>query len=116
MTTIDETNPNISKDFDVGRFVMTRKSDPFSSIWTDQYHEELNKIVKGDDCTVGLTEDNDKLRRWTVYKAEVALLENIQIPQSEIFIQKNSATMNRPRSSIRVSKNTKKASFTSLKN
>ena len=77
----------------------------------------MNKIVKGDGCTVGLTGDNDKLRRWTVYRAEVALLENMKIPQFvEIFIQKNSATMNRPRSSIRVSKNTKKASFTSLKN
>jgi len=38
----------------------------------DQCHEQLNKIVKGDGGAIGLTEDDDKLRRWTICGPEIA--------------------------------------------
>lgn len=34
----------------------------------------VNQIEKGDDGAVYLTEDEDKLRRWTAYGQEVAIL------------------------------------------
>ena len=38
----------------------------------DQCHEQLNTILKGDGSAIGLTEDDDKLRRWTICGPEIA--------------------------------------------
>ena len=38
----------------------------------DQCHEQQNKLVKGDGGAIGLTEDEDRLRKWMVCGAEVA--------------------------------------------
>ena len=38
----------------------------------DQSHKQLDKIVQGDGGAVGLTEDEDKLQRWTVCRPKVA--------------------------------------------
>ena len=38
----------------------------------DQRQEQLNKHVKGDGGIVGLTEDENKLRRWTICSPEIS--------------------------------------------
>ena len=38
----------------------------------DQCHEQQNKLVKRDGGAIGLTEDEDRLRKWMVWGAEVA--------------------------------------------
>ena len=38
----------------------------------DQCHEQQNELVKGDGGAIGLTEDEDRLRKWMVCGAEVA--------------------------------------------
>jgi len=66
MATVDETNIQVKSVFEEGCFVIARTKSPFSSMGIDQCHEQLNKIVKGNGGAIGLTEDNDKLRRWTI--------------------------------------------------
>lgn len=60
----------------------------------------VNQIEKGDDGAVYLTEDEDKLRRWTAYGQEVAILvREYEHPWFlEILIQESSITMTRPHS------------------
>ena len=38
----------------------------------DQRHEQLNKNLKGDGGMIGLTEDEEKLRRWMICTPETA--------------------------------------------
>ena len=38
----------------------------------DQIHEQLNKDIKGDRGMVGLTEDEEKFRHWTIWSPEIA--------------------------------------------
>ena len=38
----------------------------------DQRHEQLNKDIKGDRGMVGLTEDEEKFRHWTICSPEIA--------------------------------------------
>ena len=38
----------------------------------DQCHEQQNELVKGDGGAIGLTEDEDRLRKWMVCGAEAA--------------------------------------------
>ena len=49
-----------------GNFVISRTRNVFSAMGLDQRHEQLNKDVKGDREIVGLTEDEDKLRHWSI--------------------------------------------------
>ena len=72
MTTVGETNVQVKRAFEEGCFVIAKTKNPFSSMGIDQCHEQLNKIVKGDGDAICLTEDDDKLRRWTVCGPEIA--------------------------------------------
>ena len=38
----------------------------------DQCHEQLNKDINDDGGMVSLTEDEDKLRRWTICSPEIS--------------------------------------------
>ena len=38
----------------------------------DQCHEQLNTIVKGDGGALGITEDEEKFRKWMVCGPEIA--------------------------------------------
>lgn len=68
MEMLPETNPTIYHEFEAnnGNFIVSRTSNSFSSMGLDQRHEQLNKDIKGDGGMVGLTEDEDELRRWSV--------------------------------------------------
>ena len=72
MKTLDQSNPQVYQAFkNDGNFVISRTANQFSSMGIDQCHE-LNKLVKGDGGAIGLTEDEDKLRKWMVCGPEVA--------------------------------------------
>jgi hypothetical protein len=61
------TNPDIYQAFqELGCFVVWRTRNSFSSMGLDQRNEQQNKDVKGDGGFLGLTENEEELRRWMV--------------------------------------------------
>ena len=69
---MDQVNPEVNDELMKGCYIISRTSNPFSSMGIDQCHEQLNKRVKGDGGTVGLTEDEDEggwyaNQRWHVW-------------------------------------------------
>ena len=63
MSTLDQTNPNTLITFNNGDFVITRIQNPFSSMEIEQYHKQLDTIVKGDGGAMGITKDKENFRR-----------------------------------------------------
>lgn len=61
-------------EFTKGNFTVHKTTRPFSSMAIDQAHEQNNAHVKGDGGAIGLFEDADALRRWTVAGPEVSRL------------------------------------------
>ena len=76
MVTLDQTNCSTLAAFNSGDFVIKRTKNPFSSMGIDQCHEQLNTIVKGDGGALGLTEDEDKFRKWMVCSPEISRMVN----------------------------------------
>ena len=73
MKTLHTSNPDVYQaSNDSGCFVVARTKNPFSSMGLDQRHEQHNKDLKGDGGILGLTEHEEKLRRWMVCGPEVA--------------------------------------------
>ena len=73
MEILHETNPTVFEEFKhQGNFLISRARNVFSAMGLDQQHEQLNKDVKGDGGIVGLTEDEDKLRHWSICSPEVS--------------------------------------------
>ena len=67
MEMLHKTNPLVYQAFHAnGNFVAARTNNDFSSMALDQRHEQLNKYIKGDRGMVGLTEDEEKFRHWTI--------------------------------------------------
>ena len=52
--------------------LFARTNNDFSSTVLDQRHEQLSKDIKGDEGMVGLTEDEEKFRHWTICSPEIA--------------------------------------------
>ena len=73
MEMLHKINSLIYQEFNAtGNFVVARTNSDFSSIALDQRHEQLNKGIKGDGGMVGLTEDEEKFRHWTIFSPEIA--------------------------------------------
>ena len=73
MQRLEQTDPQIHHEFCMkGNFVVSRRKKSFSSMGIDQRHEQLNKNLKGDGGMIGLTEDEEKLRRWMICTPETA--------------------------------------------
>ena len=73
MNMLPNTNPDVNDAFiNEGNFVISRTPNAFSAMGIDQCHEQLNKLVKGEGGATGLTEDEDRLRKWIVCGPEVA--------------------------------------------
>ena len=73
MEMLHKTNPLVCQAFHAnGNFVAARTNSDFSSMALDQRHEQLNKDIKGDGGMVGLTEDEEKFRHWTICSPEIA--------------------------------------------
>ena len=48
-------HPNVAKEFKAGKFTVQKTRKVFSSIATDQAHEQNNALIKVDGGAVGLT-------------------------------------------------------------
>lgn len=58
------TAPDVHKDFEDGKFVVRKTSNPFSAIGIDQAHGQDNAYVKANGGAIGLTKDPVALRKW----------------------------------------------------
>jgi len=87
---LETTAPAIYRRFLTGGFAICKTHRPFSAIGIDQAHEQNNAVVKGDGGAIGLTEDNDALRRWNI----VGPLLSELINEFEVDLNKNSAPVN----------------------
>ena len=73
MEILQESDSFIFHKFKADRnFVVSRTKNAFSSMRLFQCNEQLNKDVKGKSGMVGLTEDEDKLRQWTICSPEIS--------------------------------------------
>ena len=76
MENLHKTNPSVYEELkNNGNFVISRTKNPFSAMGIDHRHEQLNKDIKdikGSGGMVGLTEDPEKFRRWSVCSPEIA--------------------------------------------
>ena len=68
--------PAIAAEFKNGNFVVNKTNRAFSSLPIDQAHEQKNKIVKGDEGAIGLTESSTQLLRWMVSGPEISRIIN----------------------------------------
>ena len=68
--------PSAYAEFMAGHFVTQKSSHKFSSMAHDQIHEQLNAMVKGDWGVIGITENDQALRRWMVAGPETARMLN----------------------------------------
>ena len=57
-----------------GNFSVQKTNNVFSSMSFDQFHEQMNTLVKGEGGAVGLTEDPQALERWLVAGPEISRL------------------------------------------
>ena len=77
------------EEFLRGNFVTQKKTKrKFSGMAHDQVHEQLNAMVEGDGRVIGITENDEALRRWSVAGPEVARL------LSEVADKENTDTAN----------------------
>lgn len=76
MKSLDKEAPSVATEFGKGHFVVQKSHRAFSSIPTDQAHEQNNRIVKGDGGAIGLTENSCQLLRWMVCGPEISRLIN----------------------------------------
>ena len=68
--------PSVDREFHNGLFVTQKAKQRFSLLAHDQIHEKLNAVVKGDGGVVGITENEEALKRWTVAGPEIARILN----------------------------------------
>lgn len=72
MSSLHLKHPEVFKQFCEGAFVVQKTSRTFSTIALDQAHEQCNALVKGDGGAVGLTNNPNGLRRWTIGGPEIS--------------------------------------------
>ena len=73
---VQEMHPFVYSKFEEGFFVVQNTQHHFSKIAPDQYHEQMNEIIKKDGREVGLTENEAALKRWMVLGPEIARIVN----------------------------------------
>lgn len=74
MSELSRTHPDVFSAFENGKFTVHKTHHKFSAISIDHAHEQNNAIVKGDGGVIGLTDNENALRRWTIAGPEVARL------------------------------------------
>jgi len=70
---LQHMHPEVAEDFRKGGFTVCKSQRPFSAIAIDQAHEQNNASLK-DGGAVGLTQNPDAFRRWSVAGPEMARL------------------------------------------
>ena len=73
---LQQSHPDVHREFMKGKFVIQRSSHAFSLMPMDQSHEQTNKIIKGEGRAVGLTENASALKRWMLAGPEVTRVVN----------------------------------------
>lgn len=68
--------PEIHREFVMGKCVVQKTANKFSSIAIDQAHEQNNAVVKEDGGAVGITENPAALRRWMLAGPEISRIIN----------------------------------------
>ena len=71
MLLLSKRCPDVFREFSAGKFVIQKTGNNFSGLAFDHGHEQVNAVIKGDGGAVGLTEDEDALRRWMLAMPEV---------------------------------------------
>ena len=69
---LQPNHPGVYKEFCQGKFPINKSGKPFSSMDTDQAHEQNNRLVKIDGGATALLNDNAALLKWTVSGPEIA--------------------------------------------
>jgi len=72
MMSLHRTHPDVLEELRAGMFTVQKTNRTFSSIATDQAHEQNNACIKGDGGAVGLLDNPNALQRWMVAGREVA--------------------------------------------
>jgi len=72
MLGLHRTHHEVLEEFRAGMFTVQKTKRIFSSIATDQAHEQNNACIKGDGGAVGLMDNPNALQRWMVAGPEVA--------------------------------------------
>ena len=73
---LETSCPSVYRQFMVGHFVTQKSTRKFSTTAHDQIHEQLNAVVKGDGGILGITEDEQALRRWMIGCPEISRMLN----------------------------------------
>ena len=68
MISLPEMHLSLYKEFGDGKVVAHKTQRPFSAIALDQAHEQLNALIKGDGCAVGLPENPAALKRCMIFR------------------------------------------------
>ena len=71
---LEEAHLQLAAEFHSGKFVVHKSNREFSALAIDQAREQANAVIKGDDGTIGVTEDPSALRRWMIAGTEVSHL------------------------------------------
>lgn len=69
---LSSRHPEIYEAFQNGLFVVQKSNKPFSSIGTDEAHEQNNGILKGDAGVTDLLMKPDAMNRWMLSGPEVS--------------------------------------------
>ena len=72
LLTLPTSLPELLKQFQAGKFTVTKTSNPFSAMSIDQAHEQTNKIIKGDGGLFGVTDQSISTQRWLLAAPEIA--------------------------------------------
>ena len=63
---LPEVCPSAYNAFPDGKFVTKKSTHRFAAISHDQSHEQQKAVVKGEGGVIGITENEDALRRWMI--------------------------------------------------
>ncbi|KAG7157210.1 hypothetical protein Hamer_G010061 [Homarus americanus] len=69
-------HPQLTREFEAGKFTLPKTKHAFSTIPLDQSHEQNNEMVKGEGGATGLTGNPQALRRWKIEGPQIATLVN----------------------------------------
>ena len=74
LCSLKEMHTDVYSKFMEGHFVGHKSCRAFSGLATDQLHEQLIRILKGDGGIIGLTDYDDSLRQFMILALELSRL------------------------------------------
>lgn len=98
LTQLQVSNQATFEQFSKGAFVTQKSTRKFSAMAHDQVHEQLNAILKGDGGFIGITENAETLKRWTVSAPELTrIISEVTTSNAEPTNHHDSGTTNQTR-------------------